>query len=103
MEPVKFREHTIAYAENMPKSQPFPCIRLKDNGQVTSCWRLSIKERLKLLFTGRIWCSELMFDSPYLTPVFLSTTKSEHFVLAKGKKSKTGGDDEKSEHTRPEE
>lgn len=106
MKPVKFKEHTVVYAENQPEYQPLPCIRLKENGQVTSCWRLSWRERLRVLFTGRIWCSELMFNNPYLTPIFLSTVKGEHFVTAKAEKKYfflTRNRHEKSEHTRSEE
>jgi len=31
------------------------------DGTLTSCWKLSWKERLKVLFTGKVYCAQLTF------------------------------------------
>lgn len=44
------------------------------DGKVTSCWKLTVWERLTLLFTGKLWVSVLTFDKP-LQPLRLSIKK----------------------------
>jgi hypothetical protein len=39
---------------------------------------LTFRERLRLLFTGKLWCSLLTFNKP-LTPSFFSTKKADLF------------------------
>lgn len=41
---------------------------------VTTCWKLSFKERLKVLFTGLMWVQLLTFNKP-LSPTKLSVDK----------------------------
>ena len=54
MKPITFKEHNVVYAKDQPEYNPLPA--LKDNtGAVVSCWKLSIKERFKLIFTGKLW------------------------------------------------
>lgn len=46
----------VVYGKDQPQYLPLPAIRHNDEmGCVTSCWYLSFKERLKLLFTGRVY------------------------------------------------
>jgi len=69
MEPIKFKEQTLTYAENQPEYNPLPAH--KDMfGRVTSCWKLTFRERIKILFTGKIWLILLSFNKP-LTPSLL--------------------------------
>ena len=60
MEPIRFPEQNTVFAEDQPEYLPLPAFRGED-GQVISCWRPSIRERLKLLFTGRLWMRQLTF------------------------------------------
>lgn len=77
MLPVKFPEHNIVFAENQPEYQPLPAMRKKGiEGEVISCWKLSFTERLRLLFTGKLWVSLWTFNKP-LTPSYFTTKKSE--------------------------
>lgn len=77
MVPVRFPEANVTFAENQPEYQPLPAFRNPGgHGEVISCWKLSWRERLRLLITGRLWCSLLMFGQP-LTPSFFTTKKSE--------------------------
>jgi len=61
MKPIKFKEANATFAENQPEYLPLPAHRAKD-GQVISCWQLTISERLKLLFSGKIWLRQLTFN-----------------------------------------
>ena len=69
MEPVSFREQNILFRppagmENKVGDLP----AFMGEGQVISCWRLSLRERLRLLFTGRLWFSVIGNDQP---PIWL--------------------------------
>ena len=79
MKPRKFKHQNTTFAEDQPQYQPLPALHLKDpKGQVISCWGLSFKERLKVLFTGRIWVNLMSFNQP-LTPSYLSTNRKEMY------------------------
>jgi len=56
MQPIKFKEHNKVYAKNQKEYLPLPVYEDDTNGgRVIHCWRLSIPERLKLLFKGKLW------------------------------------------------
>jgi len=63
MKPIKFKESNIVFAENQPEYLPLPAYK-NDKGDVISCWQLSFKERIKILFTGKIWFYILTFNHP---------------------------------------
>ena len=71
MKPIEFVEQNCVFAKSQPEYKPLPAYKSED-GTVISCWRLTLRERVKLLFTGKIWVGMLMFDKP-LTPIFLET------------------------------
>lgn len=62
MKPIAFKEQNCVYAENQPEYLPLPA--RKTDGQVISCWGLTLRERLKVLLTGRVWYSVLTFGKP---------------------------------------
>jgi hypothetical protein len=62
MEPIKFDKQNCMYADHQPEYLPLPAY--KDNDQTISCWKLNIKERIKILFTGKLWLRQLNFGSP---------------------------------------
>ncbi len=77
MEPIKFKEQNCTFAEDQPQYRPLPAFKDPgEQGQVISCWKLSFKERMTILFTGKMWMSLMMFGNP-LTPSILSVKKSE--------------------------
>jgi hypothetical protein len=81
MKPITFPEVNKTYAKDQPEYTPLPGHYVDDpKGQFIFCMRLSLMERLRLLFTGRIWCSLLTFGGP-LTPSFFSTKKSDLFTI----------------------
>jgi len=79
MKPIKFKESNITFAENQPPYIPLPAFKNESQeGEVISCWQLSFTERLKVLFTGKIWLSLLSFNKP-LTPSLLTPNKYDIF------------------------
>lgn len=81
MTPKKFKESNITFAENQPEYMPLPALKQSNpEGEVITCWNLSFKERLRVLFKGEIWLCLLTFNKP-LTPTFITTKKSELISL----------------------
>lgn len=75
MKPIEFPQQNYVYAKDQPEYLPLPVYRTAD-GEVTSCWGLTWRERLRVLFTGRIYFSVLTFNSP-LQPQIASTEPPE--------------------------
>lgn len=67
MEAIYFKQAT-----NFDKGNDttLPLHYWSDNEQCVSCWRLSVKERIKLLFSGRVWLGVRTKKQP---PVFVSS------------------------------
>lgn len=70
MTPANFKGQNIIFAKDQPEYQPLPAF-INDEGVVLSCWKLTLHERLKLLFTGRFYLQVLTFNHP-LQPVLPS-------------------------------
>lgn len=79
MKPIEFKGQNTVYAKDQPEYQPLPALKA-DDGQVISCWKLSFRERIKILLTGRMWLSLMSFNKP-LTPSFMSVNRDEMFAL----------------------
>lgn len=67
MKAIYFEGANTNYAEHQPEYQPLPAHRSPE-GDVTTCWGLTLKERLRLLFTGRVFFIVLTFNKP-LQPI----------------------------------
>ena len=77
MKPKQFPEVNVTFAKDQPEYMPLPAFRNDSpQGEVVTCWSLSFRERLRILFKGEIWVSLLTFNKP-LTPSFISTKKSD--------------------------
>lgn len=78
MKPIPFKECNIKIAEDQDQYGTLPAFidRQSPRGEVVTCWNLSFRERLRVLFTGRIWMCLLSFNNP-LTPSYLTTSKGE--------------------------
>lgn len=81
MKPVKFKEVNVTFAEDQPEYQPLPAFvdRNSPQGEVVTCWKLSFRERLRVLFKGEIWLSLMSFNKP-LTPSYMTTKKSDILI-----------------------
>ena len=81
MKPIKFKYQNSTYAEDQPEYSPLPTLKIKgEEGYVVSCWSLSFKERIKVLFTGKVWLSLMTFNKP-LTPSFMSVDRDDVFSI----------------------
>lgn len=77
MKPIKFPECNTTYAENQPEYQPLPGYKHNGpKGEFIFCHQLDWKERLKILFTGKLWVCLLTFNNP-LTPSFHTVNKKD--------------------------
>ncbi len=77
MKPTTFPEVNVTFAKDQPEYLPLPAFRNDSpQGEVISCWQLSFRERIRILFTGKLWVSLMTFNKP-LTPSFFSTKKSD--------------------------
>ena len=95
MSPINFKYQNVIIAENQPEYQPLPALKLNtQEGEVISCWRMSIKERIKALFTGKVWLSLLTFNKD-VTPSYLSVNRKEIFVVPKNFKNKNMNNSQK--------
>jgi hypothetical protein len=84
MTPKHFKEANVTFAKDQPEYQPLPAFRNDSpQGEVITCWNLSFRERLRVLFKGEIWLSLLSFNNP-LTPSFMTTKKSDVLVTENG-------------------
>ena len=63
MKQIKFKECNITYAENQPEYLSLPTYKTK-SGEVTSCWKLSFFDKLRIIITGRMFLSILTFNNP---------------------------------------
>jgi len=80
MKPISFKEQNVVFAKDQPEYQPLPACKFDTpEGHVVFCEYLSFTERMRVLFTGRIWCSLLTFNKP-LTPSLFSTKKSDIII-----------------------
>lgn len=61
MEPIKFKGQNIVFAENQPQYKPLPAF-ISPDGIVLTCWKMTVKERLKLLFSGRFYLQVMTFN-----------------------------------------
>lgn len=88
MKPVKFKHQNVVYAENQPEYMPLPALKIEGNeGIVVSCWKLSFKEKVMVLFSGRVWLSLWSFNQA-LTPSLLSVDRKEIYTHPDDSKSR---------------
>ena len=75
MKPIHFKEVNVEFAKDQPEYQSLPAFKDK-KGEVITCWNLSFRERIRILFKGVIWLSLLSFNKA-LTPSYMTTKKSD--------------------------
>lgn len=75
MTPISFPQQTVVIAEHQPEYLPLPAYQHRDReGAITCCWQLTWRERLKLLWTGKLWHTVLTFYEP-LQPQLLEVDR----------------------------
>lgn len=82
MKLVEFKQQTVVYAKDQPPYLPLPAYECKDDeGKIIFCWELTLKERIILLFTGKLWHSVMTFYKP-LQPQLMMINKPEELILS---------------------
>ena len=77
MKATNFKEANVNFAEGQDEYHTLPGLRRYDkNDTIITCYNLSIIERLRLLFMGRVWMCEMNFYRD-LTPRYFSTKKND--------------------------
>ncbi len=69
MNPTKFKSQNVTYAENQPEYLPLPAHKDPD-GVVTSCWKMTLIERVQAIFHGWIYLEMHTFNQP-VQPVMM--------------------------------
>ena len=65
MKIVDFKKRNIVFGKDQPEYNPLPAWRGPiPECEVISCWKLSIWERIRILFTGVLWLRQLTFGQP---------------------------------------
>lgn len=66
MKPVTFPGHNLTLAKNQPQYQQLPvCYEGGPEKPMTSCWKLSLWERIRVLFRGKIYFRQLTFGNNF--------------------------------------
>jgi hypothetical protein len=81
MKPVEFKHQNTVFAKDQPEYQPLPALKIDGpEGHVVSCWKMSFRERIKVLITGKVWLSLMSFNHP-LTPSYLAVDRKEVYSV----------------------
>lgn len=85
MNPVEFPEQTEVLAKFQPEYKPLPVYRCSDDpsGCIKFCWKMTWRQRLKILWSGLVWHQVLTFGEP-LQPQLLTVEKPSMHTKPKG-------------------
>jgi len=84
MKPIKFKDQNTTFAKDQPEYGQLPALVINSpQGEVISCWKLSFREKVKILFTGKLWVSLMMFGKP-LTPSMFSVNHKDLYTRGDG-------------------
>ena len=78
MKPIDFERRNVIFAKNQPQYLPLPAYKNKD-GQIITCWKLDLFERIRILFTGKLFLRVLTFNQP-LQPLKLEVKFPEGVI-----------------------
>lgn len=75
---VPFTEAPTNYAENQPEYNTLPTFAYPNDpqGKIVICWKLTWRQRVVLLLTGRLWHTVMTFNKP-LQPIRLEVIKPD--------------------------
>ena len=59
MKPIEFNEQNVVWAKNQPPYIPLPAHVTEEES--ISLWKLSWRERIRILLTGKVWTRQLNF------------------------------------------
>ena len=61
MKPIRFPEQTVVWAENQPPYLPLPAYT--NDSETISQWQMTWRERIAVLFSGRLWLRQMNFGA----------------------------------------
>lgn len=75
---IEFKEQTTVIAKEQPEYAPLPAHRFPNDpqGRIAFCWKGSLWDRIKFLFTGKLWHQVLTFNYP-VQPQMLALEKPD--------------------------
>ena len=76
MNAVKFKDCNVEFAKNQKEYKTLPAFYDKENGIVITCYKLSLKDLFKVVFTRKVWLGQMTFNKP-LQPQKLSADRSD--------------------------
>lgn len=77
MELIEFKEQTIIIAKDQSQYRSLPAHQFNDEGgRIAFCWKMTWRERIKVLFTGTLWQQVLTFNLA-LQPQLLEVDKPD--------------------------
>lgn len=71
MKAVPFKEANVLFARDQKQYNPLTAFK-DESGVVVSCWELSWLDKMRVLFTGKVWLKLHTFNQP-LQPQLLQT------------------------------
>ena len=63
MRPIEFPQQSVVFAKDQPQYLPLPA-HISADGEVTSCWYMGWRERMRVALTGRVYVTQLSFFQP---------------------------------------
>jgi hypothetical protein len=82
MKAIDFEESNLQLGKDQQEYETLPVLRMdSERREMISCWQLSFTEKLRVLFTGKIWLNVLTFNNPF-QPVLLTTKRTDLFTVA---------------------
>ena len=63
MHPIEFPQQSVVLAKDQPQYLPLPA-HISADSEVTSCWYMGWRERLRVALTGRVYVTQLSFFQP---------------------------------------
>ena len=82
MKAINFKECNVNFAGNQKEYKNLPAFYDSKNGIVISCYKLTFKDLMKVIFTRKIWLGVMTFNKP-LQPQLMSIYKSKLIVKSK--------------------
>ncbi|RDY57695.1 hypothetical protein [Flagellimonas nanhaiensis] len=80
MKAIKFEDVNVEFAKDQEEYTSLPALRIgDDHDTIVTCWKLTLWERIKLLFQGHFWMSEMNFNRA-LTPRYFSVNRKDVYT-----------------------
>jgi len=83
MKLIEFKHQNIIYVKKQPQYMNLPALKTNPtNKEVVSCWKMSPRERIHALLTGKVYASLMTLNEP-ITPFYLSPIRKKVYVTHK--------------------